>query len=111
MSLIIGQSGSLELKDSDVRFENWEIYADIVGTNEPGQSAWSGNFEIPKSDFVKVFPLVSQQVGADFYGKANYNGKIIIIQVPIGSSTDPIVVDFIGTGRLEKSSTPQETPQ
>jgi hypothetical protein len=104
MSQITGQSGRFALNDSYLKFENWNIYANIVELNEPSQSYWSGSFEIQKSDFIKVFPLVGEQIGADFYGNENYSGKIIINQV---HSNDPFIIDFIGTGRLKKSSLPQ----
>jgi hypothetical protein len=95
MAQIIGQSGRLTLNDSYIKFENWNIYVNNVGLIE-----WSGNFEIQKSDFFRVFPLVAQQVNADFYGNKNYNGEIIINGAPCSPSDDPVVVHFRGTGEL-----------
>ena len=99
MAQIIGQSGRLTLNDSYIKFENWNIYANNVGLKE-----WFGSFEIQKSDFFRVFSLLAQQVNADFYGNENYNGEIIIDETPFGPSDDPVVVYFMVTGELTKSS-------
>jgi hypothetical protein len=104
MAKITGQSGRLNLKDSSVMLGNWNIFANIVGLNEPGQSDWSGSFEIQKSDyFSKLFNSVGE-LNADFYGDENYNGKIIIIDDSVSSYDDPVIVGFRVTDGLKKSS-------
>jgi hypothetical protein len=105
MGQITGQSGRLNLRDSYVKFGDWNIYANIVGLNERGLSDWSGSFEIQKSDyFSKIFNSVGE-LNADFYGEENYNGKIIIIDDSVSSNDGPvIIIKFRGAVRLKESS-------
>lgn len=100
MTLITGQSGHLNLKDSVVEFGNWNIFTEI----KKGLPEWGGNFEIQESDYGLFFNSLwgSEQINAEFCGDVNYKGKITINEPPI--LTDyPIIVHFICAGELKKT--------
>jgi hypothetical protein len=101
MARIIGQSGRLNLRDSYVIFEHWNINANIVRLNEPSQSSWLGSFEILKSDyFSKVFNSIDEPLNADFYGDENCYGKIIIVDTTVSPHGKTVTIDFRGNGGL-----------
>jgi hypothetical protein len=108
MTLITGLSGRLNLKDSIVKFRNWNIYEKLVGLNEPNNNYWSGRFEIQKSDYGLFFNslLGSDPINAEFCGDVNCKGKITINEPPILADY-PIIVYFIAAGELKKTPLPQ----
>ena len=98
MSWIGGESGSLTINDSCIRFENWNIKDNI--------SDWSGSFKIQELDFKKLFAVYKsdqdQQIMAEFHkGIPKYGGKITIdgFQIDIPGF---YIVRFSGINGLNK---------
>lgn len=99
MTMITGQSGRLNLKDSNVEFRNWTIYV----PNTSGLKEWMGDFEIQKSDYLMRVMNSVDELNAEFYGDENYNGKIIIGYSEVSSDDGPVIsIDFSGASGLKK---------
>jgi len=92
-----GLKGQLKLNDSYLQFKNWQIQGEIFGPNEPGLNEFQGSFEISNSDNRTLFSLWGQKLFAEFYGKTNYQGEIMIELDKI--SPNPIAsIPFSGMG-------------